>query len=90
MIVSFFSVARMSTQKVVTSAVVVVPPQSLWPQIQEIRKVHDKAFGRWPPHINLYVQLWILIVLFNNTAANACIGYTLLFQYQTSLKLLIS
>eukprot|EP01124_Arcella_intermedia_P022490 TRINITY_DN3354_c0_g1_i1.p1 TRINITY_DN3354_c0_g1~~TRINITY_DN3354_c0_g1_i1.p1 ORF type:complete len:391 (-),score=86.71 TRINITY_DN3354_c0_g1_i1:161-1333(-) len=39
--------------KVVTSAVVVIPPQSEWDQIQQIRAIHDKAYERWMPHINL-------------------------------------
>jgi len=38
---------------VVQSAVVIMPPEDLWPSIQEIRKVHDKAYERWPPHINM-------------------------------------
>jgi len=40
-------------QKVVKSAVVIIPPEELWGPIQEIRKVHDKAYKRWMPHINL-------------------------------------
>jgi hypothetical protein len=44
----------MRTQsKVVTSACVVIPPQKLWNQIQQIRSLYDKSFERWPPHINL-------------------------------------
>eukprot|EP01120_Amphizonella_sp_Union-15-10_P011442 TRINITY_DN4855_c0_g1_i1.p1 TRINITY_DN4855_c0_g1~~TRINITY_DN4855_c0_g1_i1.p1 ORF type:complete len:406 (-),score=54.14 TRINITY_DN4855_c0_g1_i1:94-1311(-) len=39
--------------KVHTSALVVIPPESLWPKIQQIRKKHDKAYFRWMPHINL-------------------------------------
>jgi len=39
--------------KVVTTAACIVPPESVWPKIQELRKVHDKAFPRWMPHINL-------------------------------------
>eukprot|EP01089_Gocevia_fonbrunei_P008731 TRINITY_DN2045_c0_g1_i1.p1 TRINITY_DN2045_c0_g1~~TRINITY_DN2045_c0_g1_i1.p1 ORF type:complete len:289 (+),score=57.88 TRINITY_DN2045_c0_g1_i1:80-946(+) len=35
------------------SAVCVIPPESLWEPIQEIRKEKDKVFARWPPHINL-------------------------------------
>eukprot|EP00732_Lithocolla_globosa_P007142 Lithocolla_globosa_v1_NODE_8804_length_780_cov_23.772414.p1 type:complete len:183 gc:universal NODE_8804_length_780_cov_23.772414:89-637(+) len=37
------------------SAVVISPPQSQWSGIQSIRQKHDKAFHRWPPHINM---LW--------------------------------
>ena len=37
--------------KVVTSAVCYVPPESVWPQIQAVRRVHDKAFVRWMPHV---------------------------------------
>lgn len=33
---------------------IIMPPESQWGQIQEIRKVHDKAYSRWMPHINLY------------------------------------
>lgn len=43
----------MSKNKVVTSAVVVVPPKESWGQIQAIRQQYDKSFDRWPPHINL-------------------------------------
>lgn len=43
-----------SGQKVVTAALAVLPPQDQWEQIQRVREAHDKAFQRWPPHINLY------------------------------------
>lgn len=36
-----------------TSAVVIIPPESCWPQIQDIRSKHDRAYRRWMPHINL-------------------------------------
>lgn len=36
-----------------TSAVVVIPPDSVWGPIQQIRKRHDRQFRRWMPHINL-------------------------------------
>lgn len=40
-------------QKVVTSALCIIPPKELWTPIQEIRSKHDPAFQRWMPHINL-------------------------------------
>jgi len=40
-------------RKVFTTAVVISPPQADWPPIQNIRSQFDKAFARWPPHINL-------------------------------------
>lgn len=40
-------------EKVVSSAVVVMPPESQWTQIQDIRAKHDKSYVRWMPHINL-------------------------------------
>eukprot|EP00164_Ancoracysta_twista_P012731 GFYU01020071.1.p1 GENE.GFYU01020071.1~~GFYU01020071.1.p1 ORF type:complete len:222 (+),score=35.38 GFYU01020071.1:85-666(+) len=43
----------MATKKVHTSAVALIPPQWAWPQIQTIRKEHDRAYDRWMPHINL-------------------------------------
>ncbi|MEU7867668.1 RNA repair domain-containing protein [Dactylosporangium sp. NPDC049140] len=36
-----------------TSALVVRPPESVWAQIQAVRAVHDPAYHRWMPHINL-------------------------------------
>ena len=36
-----------------SSAVCLIPPRSCWEQLQEIRCFKDKAFVRWPPHINL-------------------------------------
>ncbi|KAJ3338201.1 hypothetical protein HDU93_009861 [Gonapodya sp. JEL0774] len=39
--------------KTVTTALVAIPPSRLWKGIQEIRSKRDKAFQRWPPHINL-------------------------------------
>jgi hypothetical protein len=41
----------MQSNKVVTSACCLIPPDDLWGQIQEIRQKHDKSFDRWPPHI---------------------------------------
>ena len=35
------------------SALVVMPPESSWEEIQTIRQKHDKSFTRWMPHINL-------------------------------------
>ncbi|BDA50341.1 hypothetical protein COCOBI_16-0170 [Coccomyxa sp. Obi] len=40
-------------QKDHKSAIAIVPPRHLWPEIQEIRFRNDKSFLRWPPHINL-------------------------------------
>jgi 2'-5' RNA ligase len=42
-----------AVRKVHTSAVMISPPQADWPQIQEIRKIYDKSYVRWMPHINL-------------------------------------
>eukprot|EP00727_Mastigamoeba_balamuthi_P000715 m51a1_g10640 hypothetical protein (1092) ;mRNA; r:11564-15406 len=38
---------------VVTSALVVIPPESAWPAIQAIRRSHDRSYVRWMPHINV-------------------------------------
>jgi hypothetical protein len=40
-------------RKAVTSALCIIPPGNAWPAIQAVRAARDKAFARWPPHINL-------------------------------------
>lgn len=37
----------------VTTACCIVPPVGEWDTIQSIRRIHDPAMQRWPPHINL-------------------------------------
>lgn len=41
------------TAKTHTTAVVVIPPESLWEPIQTIRRRHDRNLRRWMPHITL-------------------------------------
>ena len=36
-----------------TTAVVLIPPESVQPPIQAIRRIHDRNFERWMPHITL-------------------------------------
>ena len=35
------------------TALCLIPPENVWEQIQSIRSIHDKAYPRWMPHINL-------------------------------------
>ena len=35
------------------SALAVVPPEEVWGPVQEVRRRHDRQFGRWMPHVNL-------------------------------------
>ena len=35
------------------TAVVLIPPEEVWPAIQEIRRRHDRNVLRWMPHITL-------------------------------------
>eukprot|EP01095_Lingulamoeba_sp_RSL-Kostka_P017838 TRINITY_DN9516_c0_g1_i1.p1 TRINITY_DN9516_c0_g1~~TRINITY_DN9516_c0_g1_i1.p1 ORF type:complete len:326 (+),score=96.68 TRINITY_DN9516_c0_g1_i1:49-1026(+) len=41
------------SSKVHTSALCLIPPKHIWDQIQAIRKIHDKSYVRWYPHVNL-------------------------------------
>lgn len=46
------SIRGRNLKTIFKSAVCVILPQELWGPVQEIRKEHDKAYERWPPHIN--------------------------------------
>lgn len=35
------------------TALCAIPPRNLWPRIDRLRSRYDKAYGKWPPHINL-------------------------------------
>ena len=35
------------------TAVVVIPPQDVWPSIQAIRRSRDRQFQRWMPHVTV-------------------------------------
>ena len=39
--------------KVITSAVVIIPPEEKWASIQKIRRSYDRNIERWMPHITL-------------------------------------
>lgn len=35
------------------TAMCIISPQHTWPVINDIRSLYDKAYGKWPPHVNL-------------------------------------
>ena len=35
------------------SSLCIIPPSEIWPKIQEIRRIHDAAYERWQPHLNV-------------------------------------
>ena len=41
------------SSKTHTTAVVLIPPEAAQPPIQAIRRIHDRNFERWMPHITL-------------------------------------
>ena len=41
------------TTKSYKTAVVIIPPEHIWGPIQGLRKVYDRNFRRWMPHITL-------------------------------------
>jgi 2'-5' RNA ligase len=41
------------SEKIHTTAVVLIPPEECWEPIQKIRRLHDRKLRRWMPHITL-------------------------------------
>ncbi|KAK0643525.1 2'-5' RNA ligase superfamily-domain-containing protein [Cercophora newfieldiana] len=35
------------------TALCIIPPKHLWPPIDRLRSLYDKAYEKWPPHVNL-------------------------------------
>ncbi|KAL1840562.1 hypothetical protein VTJ49DRAFT_336 [Mycothermus thermophilus] len=35
------------------TALTLIPPPSLWPRVDRLRALYDKAYLKWPPHVNL-------------------------------------
>ncbi|KAL2129929.1 hypothetical protein VTI74DRAFT_7093 [Chaetomium olivicolor] len=35
------------------TALALIPPSHLWPRIDRLRALYDKAYPKWPPHVNL-------------------------------------
>ncbi|KAI3401341.1 hypothetical protein diail_11424 [Diaporthe ilicicola] len=35
------------------TALCIIPPRSQWSKVDQLRSHYDKAYGKWPPHINL-------------------------------------
>ncbi len=42
-----------SGKKATFTAMCIIPPKELWPEIQAIRSLFDPAYARWMPHINM-------------------------------------
>ena len=42
------------------TALAFVLPTAVQAQVQSIRKVYDKAYTRWPPHINFFFPFLII------------------------------
>ncbi|KAI1132017.1 hypothetical protein F5Y10DRAFT_284563 [Nemania abortiva] len=35
------------------TALCIIPPKRLWPSFNRLRSLYDKAYEKWPPHVNL-------------------------------------
>ncbi len=35
------------------TALCIVPPRQLWAPVDRLRALYDKAYEKWPPHVNL-------------------------------------
>jgi RNA 2',3'-cyclic 3'-phosphodiesterase len=66
----------MSARKSHHAAVVVIPPEEICEPIQAIRRLHDRLFLRWMPHINLLYPFLTADQLANALPAlrDACTG----------------
>lgn len=42
-----------ASQDTYDTALCVIPPKHLWPVVDNLRRVYDPAYKKWPPHINL-------------------------------------
>ena len=45
--------SELTGKKVFHTALCLIPPKEIWPEIQDIRSKYDPAYERWMPHINM-------------------------------------
>ena len=45
--------ARLPAHLTYKTALALLPPAAIAPAIESVRRVHDRHFERWPPHVNL-------------------------------------
>lgn len=77
------------------TALCIIPPRSQWDKVDQLRSHYDKAYGKWPPHINLvypFVQVDALpraaeaaksaAVQQGPEPTNVCLGSAGVFQHR--------
>jgi len=35
------------------TALCIIPPKPQWSSVDRLRALYDKAYGKWPPHVNI-------------------------------------